>query len=133
LAKAEAECLADEEPRRRRRERNAERRAELDEQYVVRFAQRIRAVFPSCPAERERTIAEFPCVKYSGRVGRSAAAKQLDEDAVRLAAIAHLRHVENEYDTLLSRGLERYDARQRVRGRIEQVLADWETRNTAVT
>ena len=61
LAKAEAECLADEEARQRRRERNAQRRAELDEQYVARFAQRIRDVFPGCPADRERTIAEFAC------------------------------------------------------------------------
>ena len=42
LANAEVECLADEEVRRRKRERNALRRAELDEQFVGRFAQRIR-------------------------------------------------------------------------------------------
>ena len=65
LAKAEAECLADEEVRRRKRERNALRRAELDEQFAGRFAQRIREVFPGCP-NRERTIAEFACRKYSG-------------------------------------------------------------------
>ncbi len=58
LAKAESECLADEEVRRRNRERNAIRHDELDEQYVDRFAQRIREVFPNCP-DRERTIAEF--------------------------------------------------------------------------
>ena len=133
LAKAEAECLADEEARRRRRERNAERQAQLDEQFVARFAQRIREVFPSCPTDRERAIAELACLKYSGRVGRSAAAKQLDEDAVRLAVIAHVRHVETDYDTLLSRGLERFDARQLVQGRIEQVLADWESRDAAGT
>ena len=40
------------------------------------------------PGIRERTIAEVACRKYSGRVGRSAAAKQLDENAVRLAVIA---------------------------------------------
>ena len=37
LAKAEAECLADEEARQHRRRRNAERREELDEQYVKSF------------------------------------------------------------------------------------------------
>ncbi len=125
LANAEAESLADEEVRRRRRERNALRRAELDEQFVSRFAQRIREIFPRCP-NRERPIAEFACRKYSGRIGRSAAAKQLDEDAVRLAVIAHVRHVETDYDTLLGRGVDRYDARRRVQTRIEQVLADWE-------
>ena len=127
LVVAEGECLADEEVRRRCRERNALRRAELDEQYVARFAQRIREVFPRCP-NREQTIAEFACRKYSGRVGRSISAKELDVDAVRLSVIAHVRHVETDYDTLLGRGVDRYDARRRVQARIEQVLADWEAR-----
>lgn len=129
LAQAEEECLADKEVRRRQCERNALRRAELDEQYVTQFAQRIREVFPACPAGREHTIAEFACIKYSGRVGRSAAAKQLDEDAVRLAVIAHVRHVETEYDTLLGQGVDRFDARGRVQPRIEHVLVGWQTRD----
>lgn len=125
LAKAEAECLADDDARRRTRERNAERRAELDEQFVAQFAQRIREVFPGCPGGREQAIAEFACLKYSGRVGRSAAAKRLDEDAVRLAVTAHVRHVETDYDALLGRGVERYDARHEVQSRIDEVLIDW--------
>jgi len=131
LARAEAECLADEEARRRNRQRNAERRAELDEQYVERFAQRIREVFPGCP-DRERTIAEHACRKYSGRVGRCAAAKQLDETAVRLAVIAHIRHVETEYDTLLGRGVDRYEARDQVQLRIAQVLGDWKAQDADI-
>jgi hypothetical protein len=127
LAKAEAECFADEEARERRRQRNAVRRAELDEQYVASFARRIRELFPNCPLNREQAIAEFACLKYSGRVGRSGAAKQLDENAIRLAVIAHVRHEETDYDSLLGRGMERYEARQCVQGRIGQVLADWET------
>jgi hypothetical protein len=132
LANAETECLADAEVRRRRCERNAQRRAELDEQFVLRFAQRIREIFPGCP-DRERTIAEFACRKYSGRIGRSVAAKHLDEDAVRLAVIAHVRHVETDYDTLLGRGVDRYDARRRVQAQIERVLANWETRDPDAT
>ena len=93
-----------------------------------RFAKRIREVFPGCP-NRERSIAELACRKYSGRVGRSAAAKQLDEDSVRLAVIAHVRHEETDYDALLGRGVDRYDARRRVQARIEQVLSDWEARD----
>lgn len=126
LDQAEAECLADEEVRRRNRERNAQRREELDEQFVERFAGRIRELFPGCPANRERMIAEFACRKYSGRVGRSAAAKRFDEEAVRLAVIAHVRHTETNYDALLGRGEDRHDARRQVQTRIEQVLADWE-------
>ena len=41
---AEAECLADEDARRRSRERKAARRAELDEEYVRKFAERIRGL-----------------------------------------------------------------------------------------
>jgi hypothetical protein len=78
-------------------------------------------LFPQCP-NRERSIAEFACRKYSGRVGRSSAAKQLDENAVRLAVVAHVRHMDTDYDALLGRGLDRYDARQRVQAQISQVL-----------
>ena len=92
LEQAEQEYLADEDVRARRRERAAMRREELDREYVERFAARVRELYPHCPAGRETTIAEHACLKYSGRVGRSAAAKQFDEEAVRLAVIAHVRH-----------------------------------------
>ena len=126
LAQAEEECLADSDARTRRREREAARRADLDQEYVARFAARVRELFPGCPPGREEVIAEHACLKYSGRVGRSAAAKALDEDAVRLATIAHIRHVETEYDSLLGRGYERYDARERVQASIDRVLTRWE-------
>jgi len=58
LQQAEEECLADAEVRVRRREREAARRSELDDQYVARFAARIRELFPNCPADREGIIAE---------------------------------------------------------------------------
>lgn len=126
LAQAETECLADEEARKRTRERNAARRAELDKEYVARFAEGIRKAYPSCPPGREQTIAEFACLKYSGRVGRSAAAKQLDEDAIRLAVVAHVRHCETQYENLLARGVERDIARFEVQGKIDNVLISWE-------
>jgi hypothetical protein len=71
LALAERECLADGDARARRQEREAERRAELDREYVERFARRVRELFPGCPVGREMPIAEHACCKYSGRVGRS--------------------------------------------------------------
>jgi len=43
-----------------------------------------------------------------------------------------VRHVETEYDTLLGRGVDRYDARRRVQARIEQVLADWEAQDADI-
>lgn len=126
LAQAEAECLADHEVRERRRERNAERRAELDEAYVERFAQRVRQLNPNCPAEREYAIAEHACRKYSQRIGRSAAAKDLDEAAIRLAVMAHIRHVETSYDRLLAAGHVRQEARRQVEKEVHFILSQWQ-------
>lgn len=126
LAQAEQECLGDEDARARRREREAVRREELDQEYVSRFAARVRELYPQCPAGREVAIAEHACLKYSGRVGRSAAAKSLDETAVRLAVIAHIRHTETNYDTLLIRGYDRHAAREEVEEKIEHVLNRWQ-------
>jgi hypothetical protein len=125
MAQAEQECLADEEIRERRRERESIRREELDQRYVAQFAERIRSLFPGCPTGRETSIAEHACRKYSGRVGRSAGAKELDEAAVRMAVIAHIRHLETSYDELLGRGHERLDARQQVRAQVDRILAAW--------
>lgn len=129
LDKAEQECLADSEIRTRRREREAEGRAELDAQYVKRFTERVRALFPGLPTGRGKGIAEHACLKYSGRVGRTAAAKSFDENAVRLAVIAHIRHRETKYDEFLARGYDRRDARDKVNERVRQVLIKWETGN----
>ena len=94
---------------------------------MEQFSRRIRELFPRCPTGREREIAEHACLKYSGRVGRTAFAKKLDTDAVRLAVIAHLRHTETDYDEHLMKGYERWEARDLVRGKIEQNLDQWET------
>ena len=89
LRQAETECLADEDARAQRRIREAERRDELDLSYIRRFAKAIIKLYPKCPPITANSIAEHACTKYSGRVGRSAAAKVLDEQAIRLAVIAH--------------------------------------------
>ena len=68
MERAEAECLADGEVRARRREREAERRVQLDREYVERFALRVRELFPACPTGRERAIAEHACRKNSGKL-----------------------------------------------------------------
>jgi hypothetical protein len=126
LEKAEEECLADTDIRERRREREAARRQEYDRRYLDQFATRVRELFPQCPAGREREIAEHACLKYSGRVGRSASAKALDEDAVRLAVIAHVRHRETNYDEFLARGYERSEARAEVEEDVHRILEMWE-------
>ena len=125
LEQAERECLADSEARARQREREARRRAQLYGEYVERFALRVRELFPQCPPQKEVAIAEHACLKYSGRIGRSAAAKSFDEKAIRLATIAHIRHAETQYDHLLARGHERWESRAQVQGEIDWVLAQW--------
>ncbi|NQT36170.1 MAG: DUF2293 domain-containing protein [Planctomycetes bacterium] len=126
IEQAEEECAADATQRAERRAQAAIRRAELDEEYGEQFAARVREVFPHCPPGRERLIAKHACRKYSGRVGRCAAAKELDEKAVRLAVTAHVRHAETGYDALLTRGFDRTEARGIVGGKISGVLMLWE-------
>ena len=128
LEQAESECLADSEIRIRRNEREQERRAERDDQYIHDFAARVRELFPNCPRGREHQIAEHACRKYSGRVGRSAAAKSFAEEAVRLAVIAHIRHRESNYDDLLGKGWDRSDARDQVRDQVNKTGDLWERR-----
>ena len=125
LEQAEVECFADSEVRARRREREEERRAEQDDQYIQAFAKRVREIFPHCPAGREQEIAEHACRKYSGRVGRTAFAKSLDAAAVRLAVVAHIRHRETNYDELLGEGLYRGEARAIVRNSVDEIFERW--------
>ena len=126
IDRAEQECEADVLQRQKRRAQAAMRRAELDKEYIKRFASRVREMYPFCPKERESIIAEHACRKYSGRVGRSAAAKELDEQAVRLAVNAHVRHVETEYDELLMQGFDRMEARGTVRKSVSDLLETWQ-------
>ena len=125
LEQAEKECLADNDLRARNRERQAIRRAKLDREYVEKFTIRIRELYPNCPVGRETEIAEHACLKYSGRVGRSARAKELHDKAIRQAVLAHVRHKETEYDALLAGGHERHAARARIEDEIKRVLREW--------
>jgi hypothetical protein len=126
LERAEKECAADEDARKLARARAAARRDELDLEYICSFAGRVRELYPFCPTGRERLIAEHACRKYSGRVGRSAAAKTLDREAVRLAVTAHVRHAETNYDDLLLNGIERRVAREKVYSKVSGILDRWE-------
>ena len=125
LERAELECLADADARERRRERDAERRAQQDQDYIQQFAERVRELYPNCPPGVEQSIAEHACQKYSGRVGRTASAKKLDEEAVKLAVVAHIRHAETQYDSLLAQGYDRFDARMQVKDKIDRIIEAW--------
>ena len=125
LDRAEAECLADDEARSRRRERDALRRADQDLELQARMAAEIARLFPGCPVERAQAIARHASVRGSGRVGRSAAGRALDHDALELAAAAAIRHENTRYDTLLMSGVERGQARAEVASQVAAVLDAW--------
>lgn len=125
VEQAAQECLSDADARARRRERDQSRRAEEDEQFRGEFAAAIREQFPGCPAERAEAIAMHAAARGSGRVGRSAAGRSLDPDAVRLAVAASVRHLDTDYDHLLMSGYDRESARAQVYTRVEDMLAAW--------
>jgi hypothetical protein len=125
LARAEEQCLADADLRAARRERDRLRRADADLTYQAAMAAEIRRLFPRCPAERATAIAEHAGQRGSGRVGRTAAAKALDEQAVTMAVVASVRHLDTRYDELLMNGMARGAARERIRDDIERVLTRW--------
>ncbi|MBB6121677.1 DUF2293 domain-containing protein [Nocardiopsis algeriensis] len=125
LEAAEEQCLADEDARARRRERDAERRAAQDVVFQEHFAQEVVRQFPGCPVERARRIAEHAGARGSGRVGRSAAGRALDPGAVRRAVVASIRHEDTDYDDLLMAGVPRDEARSRIAEDIDRVLEKW--------
>jgi hypothetical protein len=125
LDRAEETCLADEDARARRREREARRRAEEDPELQERMAQEIARLFAGCPAERADAIARHAAVRGSGRVGRSAAGRALEPDAIELAVAAAVRHQDTRYDELLMSGLDRRQARAQVRAQMRSVLDGW--------
>jgi hypothetical protein len=124
------ESLADAEVRARRQERAALRREAEDRQYVADFARTVREQYPGCPEEEASQIAAHACRKHSGRVGRTAAAKEFDPEAIRLAVRAHVRHAHTDYDELLCRHGDRETARGEVREQVEGVLGQWERPRT---
>ena len=121
LEQAEQQCLADEDARMRRRERDRERRAGADGELQAHLAAEIVRLFPGCPAGRAEAIARHTSLRGSGRVGRSAAGRALDEKAITLAVVASVRHEDTDYDALLMAGVPRDDARERIRSAIDRV------------
>jgi hypothetical protein len=125
LEAAEQACLADEDARMRRRERDRERRADEDVELQARMAGEITRLFPRCPPERAEAVARHTALRGSGRVGRSAAGRALDADALTLAVVASIRHQDTDYDDLLMSGVPREEARDRIRPAIDRILAAW--------
>jgi hypothetical protein len=125
LEKAEVECLADADLRAAQQVRDAERRQVEDVELAARMAEKIRALYPGCPPAEARLIATHTAVRGSGRVGRSAAGRALDDHALALAVAAYVRHRHTRYDELLMSGQERAAARGEIREEMDEVLDRW--------
>lgn len=125
LEQAEAECSADADQRNVRRERAEIYRDKQEQVLAMRMAESIQRMFPGCPPEEARSIAAHTSVRGSGRVGRTASGRALEEEALRAAVVASIRHRHTKYDRLLMKGLDRMEARDTVRDDIDRVLESW--------
>jgi hypothetical protein len=125
LVRAEQECAADAPQRAAARAQATVARDAEDHVFVEALTGAIRERYPGCPAEEAQAIATHTGRRRSGCVGRSAAGRALEPQALDLAVIAHIRHVHTNYDELLMRGTERLEARRLVREKIECVREKW--------
>jgi hypothetical protein len=126
LEQAEAECLADESARGLRHERDVARRANEDLQLQAEMAAAITSLYPGCPDNRAHAIARHAATRDSGRVGRSAAGRELQQHALELAVTASVRHQDTPYDGLLMSGISRTEARELVRDTVNTILEAWQ-------
>lgn len=122
---ARAECVSDAGARTRQRAQAALHREVEDKEYVAVFTEAVKRQFPGCPLSEAREIAAHACTRSSGRVGRTAAAKELDAEKVRLAVIAHVRHLHTDYDSIIENTHDKRGSRARIKGKVAAVLQAW--------
>jgi len=125
LEQARSECSADAGQRNVRREQAEIYRDKQDQVLAMQMAESIGQMFPGCPPEEAQAIAAHTSVRGSGRVGRTASGRALEEEALRAAVVAAIRHRHTKYDRLLMKGFGRMDARDTVRDDIDRVLESW--------
>ena len=124
---ARALCAADAQKREAKSGKAAIKREIEDVAYHAAFLSQLKRLFPGCPEQEASEIAVHACEKHSGRVGRSAAAKELDADKIRLAVVAHIRHIHTGYDQFFDIDVAKRDARRMVQAKITRVLSSWES------
>jgi len=90
-----------------------------------RIAREIERLFPGCPGQRAREIARHTGTRGSGRVGRTAAGRELDSEAIGLAVAASVRHLDTRYDELLMSGMGRVEARDLVQADTQRIVDRW--------
>ncbi len=125
LVQAEQECSADAPERAARRAEAAALRPVADAEFIQAMTDALLKLYPACPGPEARAIAQHTAERGSGRVGRSAAGRALDPQALELAVRAHIRHGHTNYDQLLMQGTDRLEARAQIKDQIERVVAAW--------
>jgi hypothetical protein len=122
-------CALDADERAGERARGAAARVKQDREMVVRMTEQITTLFPGCPPQEAAAIAAHTAVRGSGRIGRTAAGRNLDEQTPTAAVAAAVRHRHTEYESLLASGLDRALARERVTDQVQAILAAWGNRD----
>jgi hypothetical protein len=125
IERAERECTEDADARAEARVRAAAARIEDDKKLVRQMAGALAKLFPRIPEAEAKAIAKHTAERGSGRVGRSAAGRELNPQALTLAVAAAVRHNHTRYDQLLRNGVERADARQMVGSEVQEILERW--------
>jgi hypothetical protein len=125
LIRAEKECEGDAADRKISREYAVRVRERADKEYIAQFSKQILMQYPGCPTQEAEAIADHACQKYSGRVGRSSAAKAFDAKVIELAVKAHVRHKHTHYDQLLMKGWGRTEARSAIVEKLGQIVSEW--------
>ncbi|MHA7057471.1 DUF2293 domain-containing protein [Aquimarina sp. M1] len=125
IEKARVACEQDQEARILKNKKAARIREQKDHEFILNFAKAIRTRYPNCPSKREFEIAAHACKKYSGRVGRTAKAKEFDSTMIDLAVQAHVRHAETDYDQQFGKGKRKKEIRLDVKSDIHSILKNW--------
>ena len=125
LERAGEECHADASKRLADREKASLRQVEQDHNLALRMTESILALYPGCPPGEAQAIAVHTSRRGSGGVGRSAAGRALEAEALNAAVVAAIRHRHTRYDQLLMHGYSRRDARDAVYDAISRLLERW--------
>ena len=122
---AEKMCEDDKEERTQARKKSAKYAQKADINYIKSFGMAILGQYPSCGEPIAVTIAAHACRKYSGRVGRSAAAKNMETKAITLAVRAFIRHNLTGYEKLFSKGYNKAEARKEISALVDKTELEW--------
>jgi hypothetical protein len=122
LAQARREGEETKARREAARRQAAASRERRHERFLVEARAALLKLYPRMPEDEAEEIVRHAFEVSSGRVGRS---RQLAlEERLRMATVAHVRHVHTDYDNLLDR-MEREDAREEIRDDVREKLREW--------